>query len=132
MFEIDNIDELYALQKGLMEIRFNTSDVDWAVQGSPFLSHIHERLVESIIAYHDASGEPRKAQGWRDWRRFDTRAMERPAIRDYLVKMWNDLYTPEAKREAVTDQMRPFVFTDDDVTEMISEIEAEHGKASEI
>ncbi|WP_192580553.1 hypothetical protein [Micromonospora sp. ALFpr18c] len=41
MFEIDNVDELYALQKGLMEIRFNAADVDWAVKGSPFLSRVH-------------------------------------------------------------------------------------------
>ena len=130
MFEINDIDELYALQKGFMEIRFNTSDVDWAVQGSPFLSHLHERIVETIIAHYDASGEPLKAQGWRDWRRFETRAMERTAIRNYLAKMWKEFPTPEAKRESVADQMRPFTFSAEDVTEMIAEIEAAWRKQS--
>lgn len=130
MFEIDNIDELYALQKGLMEIRFNATDVDWAVKGSPFLSRVHERLVETIIAHHEEIGESRKAQGWRDWRRFEARAMERPAVRDYLAEMWDELPTPEVKRVAVVDQMRPFVFSDENVTEMIAEIETEWRKRS--
>jgi hypothetical protein len=130
MFEIDNIEELYALQKGLMEIRFNAAGVDWAIKGSPFLSHIHERLVEAIIAYHDANGEPRKAQDWHDWRRFETRVLEQPAIHDYLVKIWSELPTPEAKREAVADQMRPFTFSVDNVNDMVAEIETESRKQS--
>ncbi|GAA0229325.1 hypothetical protein GCM10010492_29690 [Saccharothrix mutabilis subsp. mutabilis] len=32
-----DIDELRVLQKGLVELRFLASDVDWAGQGSPLL-----------------------------------------------------------------------------------------------
>jgi len=124
MFEIDDIDELYALQKGLTEIRFKASDVDWAVQGSPILGRLHERILESIIAHHEASGEPRKAEEWRKWRRFETREFEWASIRRYLRSIWSEL-SPDEKRAAVVNQMRPFTCTENDVSGLISELDSE-------
>src|SRR6266571_6194255 len=122
MFEITDINELYALQKGLMEIRFNTTDVDWAVQGSPVLGQLHQRVVEAIIRYHERSGEHAKAEGWREWRRFDRRVLERTAIREYLRRQWSRLTTDAAKREAVNNQMRPFAFSENDVEDLLTEM----------
>jgi hypothetical protein len=124
MLQIDSLDDLMALNRALMEARYLARDVDWATRGSALLSEIHQRVVNAIIESHDSAGEPQKADSWRKWREFPTRAIEQIAIVEYLKEMWPRLQTSAAKREAVENQMRPFMYSGSDAQGMVARIEA--------
>lgn len=50
MLQVDDYQELLALNRALMEVRYLARDVDNATRGSSFLSNLHERVIDEIKA----------------------------------------------------------------------------------
>lgn len=123
MLTIEKYDELLALNRALMEVRYLARGVDSATRGSAFLSSIHSRVVDELVGYHESRGESHKADAWREWRRLATRNIERPSIVAHLVSMWPQLKTVEQKRKVVVNQARPFIFSDGEIGALIDQID---------
>src|SRR6266540_3301129 len=124
MLTIENYDDLLALNRALMEVRYLARDVDSATRGSGFLSSMHSRVIDELVGYHESRGESRKAETWREWRRLAARNIEKASIAAYLASVWPHLKTVEQKREVVVNQARPFTFSDDEISTLIVPIDA--------
>ncbi len=124
MLIIENYDDLLALNRALMEVRYLARDVDSATRGSAFLSSMHSRVIDELVGYHESRGESRKAETWHEWRRLTARNIEKASIATYLVSVWPHLKTVEQKREVVVNQARPFTFSDDEISALIEQIDS--------
>jgi hypothetical protein len=120
MLIIDNYDDLLALNRALMEVRYLASDIDPATRGSSFLSDVHSRVVDEIVAKAESSGNAKEVERWQSWRQFRARSIERLLLLDYLRSVWRSDAEPDQKRRVVTNQLRPFAFTDDDLDQLLS------------
>ena len=124
MLIIENYDDLLALNRALMEVRYLASDVDAATRGSSFLSDVHSRVVDEIVANAETSGNAKEVERWRNWRQFRARSVERPLLLGYLRSVWRGDAEPDQKRRVVTNQLRPFMFTEDDLEQLISVLDS--------
>lgn len=124
MLTIDKYDDLLALNRALMEVRYLARDVDSATRGSAFLSSIHSRVIAELVGHHESRGESRKAEAWHEWRRLAARNIEKASIIAYVVSVWPQLKTREQKREVVVNQARPFTFSDDEISALIEQIDS--------
>jgi hypothetical protein len=131
MLTIDSYDDLLALNRALMEVRYLARDVDSATRGSAFLSSVHSRIIDALIDYHDRRGESRKAEAWREWRQFAARSIEKESIVAYLASVWPHLTVTEQKREVAVNQARPFSFSDDEITALIEQIDSDVEKGAQ-
>lgn len=122
MLSISDRDELLALNKALMEVRYLAGMVDGAIRGSAFLSAVHDRVVDELENTARESGNIREAEQWEDWRRLDGRVLELPKIVEYLSHHWSGL-SLDARREALFNQLRPFKFSDEDVQRIATMID---------
>lgn len=123
MLQVDDYQELLALNRALMEVRYLAGDVDDATRGSSFLSCLHERLINEIKENLRMSGRDGEVAHWENWENFANRKIEPPLIAEYLVQDWAQLPSPEVKREAVRNQLRPFKFSTEDVQLMVQELD---------
>lgn len=131
MLTVESYDDLLALNRALMEVRYLASDVDSATRGSAFLSSMHSRIIDELIVYHESRGESGKAEAWHEWRRLAARRIETASITAYLASVWPHLKTVEQKREVVVNQARPFTFSDDEISDLIERVESELEKGAE-
>lgn len=123
MLQIDDYQELLALNRALMEVRYLARDVDGATRGSSFLSDLHERVIEAIKANLRVFGRDGEVASWERWEDFASRTVEPPLIADYLVQDWLQLPSREAKQKVVMNQLRPFKFSASDVQHMVQQLD---------
>lgn len=129
MLQVNDYQELLALNRGLMEVRYLARDVDNATRGSAFLSDLHERVIKAIKASLRASGQRGEVAAWERWEDFASRTVEPPLITEYLAQNWEHLVSPEVKREVVENQLRPFKFSAEDVQRVVRELDRRASEA---
>jgi hypothetical protein len=108
IFSIDSYDELRALHRALMEAKFSESPNDPAIQGSPLLSSISNRVVEALIAIEiTKEGEISRAK-WQEWRQLTPIRREYKIVRAKLRSeaAWKNWSSPE-KIKYVKDLISP-------------------------
>lgn len=122
MLTVDDYDELLALNRALMEVRYHADHVRADTRGSAHLTRVHVRVIDEIIIGLDNGGRAREADGWRNWRKFENREIERPEILRYLREVWSQLSSDEQRREVARNQMSPFEFSHEDVQRILAEV----------
>ena len=123
MLTVNDHNELLALNKALMYVRYLSNDMDPATRGSALLSELHARVIEEIIASARTSGRYGEVTGWEEWRALAGRKVELPMIVEHLSRDWARLASPELKRDVVRNQLRPFNFSEDDVERLVQELD---------
>jgi hypothetical protein len=123
VLEVSDYQDLLALNRALMEVRYLARDVDDATRGSSYLSRLHERVIEEIKESLHASGAPGQVVTWEKWQLLETREFEIGKVLEYLGPIWTRLSSADAKREVLTNQLRPFRFTENDVETLISRLD---------
>lgn len=131
MLTIESYDDLLALNRALMEVRYLAGNVDTATRGSAYLSSMHSRVIDELVAYHESHGESHRAETWHEWRRLAARRIEKASITAYLASVWPLLKTVKQKREVVVNQARPFTFSDDEIDGLIEQVESGLEKGAE-
>lgn len=123
MLEVSDYQELLALNRALMEVRYLARGVDDATRGSSHLSHVHERIIEAIKDSLRVAGTPGQVTTWEKWQQLRTREFEIQRVIEYLAPMWTRLASADAKREVLINQLRPFSFEENDVETLISRLD---------
>lgn len=123
MLEVTDYQDLLALNRALMEVRYLAREVDDATRGSAYLSRLHERVIEEIKESLRAAGTPGQVATWEKWQRLETREFEIQRVLEYLAPMWMRLPSMDAKREVLMSQLRPFKFAENDVQTLISQLD---------
>jgi len=123
MFTVTDYQELVALNRALMEVRYLADNVDDATRGSSFLSILHVRVVDAIKATLSESGNAGQLSDWEKWQLLENRERELPRIMKYLATFWPGLPSEEGKRSVMISMLRPFIFTDDDLQRLISQLD---------
>ncbi|MFI7213963.1 hypothetical protein [Micromonospora maritima] len=119
---VGNLNELFALNRALMETRFLADGVDAATRGSADLAHLHERVVESIKSSLISGGDTVGAARWVEWQQLERRVRELPAIVAYLETVWDLPLDDVSKRQAVENQLKPFSYPQEKLSELIRQL----------
>ncbi len=123
MLTVAEYQELLALNRALMEVRYLADNVDDATRGSAFLGNLHVRVIEEIKANLMASGKVGQVVEWERWQLLQTRTIELPRIIEYLSTLWYQLPSNKVKRDVLVNQLHPFKFGEDDIQRLVSELD---------
>lgn len=114
--------DLVALHRGLLEARFCAVANDPDVSGSPILSELHRRLVQTLRAIEIE--EKGTDSVWATWLKMDSTRREWSVAlgRASTCSIWGKL-SPEDMLRFVDDLLAPFLVDDAVRKEFVSEVE---------
>jgi hypothetical protein len=107
--------ELLALHRAIVEAKFGhdqANDVD--ILGSPLLSNLANRVVETLVAMETKTGKDSSAARWKKWRLLDPSRREWGIIAQRLKNcdQWKD-WTADERSKYLDCVISPFQLSDD-------------------
>ena len=108
---------LLNLHKALLEAKFHTKPENELVSGSPFIADIYIQVRDLLI-------ESDKGNQWKDWFQLRNRP-DRKKQAVILMKncnRWSNA-APGEKREIAGNYLAPFIFSDEELESVISEMD---------
>ncbi len=114
--------DLLNLHKGLLEARFNENPDNFHVAGSPILANIHEKIIKALISLSiEKYGEDK----WSEWLFIKNHNNYKEKVVKLITtynKGWSG-FSQVRKSEVLKDYLRPFIFDDNYIADVIVEID---------
>lgn len=126
---IDNYEELVALHRALLEVKFSGNCKDEVLPFSEFIANISNKVVDEIIEYNKQGKGNKLAttQDWVNWRVLEKNQPEWNAILENIQKIdeWRQSLKSE-KENTVKWLASPFILTEKSLNELITEGDNKH------
>ncbi|WP_406271966.1 hypothetical protein OHT93_22125 [Streptomyces sp. NBC_00191] len=116
--------ELEVLASALVRMKFDEVEVPEPYFGSPVLSVVHNRILESLIVGSRESGDEGRARRWEEWREWAGREFEREVIISYAasLSMW-DGWSRDQQIEILGVYCSPFSVSIEDLEDLRWEVD---------
>ncbi|MBE1877495.1 hypothetical protein [Myceligenerans pegani] len=123
-----SIAEREALVSALVRLKFNEDEVPEPYFGSPFVGEALLKLLASVIAESEEAGDLGRARRWKFWQDWSIRGYERQIVVKHAasVQAWASWSTGE-RRNFLRHCAAPFLLSDADLDDLITEVEAAKG-----
>lgn len=110
---------LLNLHKILLEAKFHPKPENAEVSGSPFLAGLYQEVVSALL-------QSEKASEWENWLQLKNRTdyRQRAILQMRTCREWKSAI-PEAKRRLAQIRLVPFLYTEQELEEVIKEAEKE-------
>lgn len=126
MLKFDDINEVSALHKALVEAKFSPCPINGEIAGSPIIADISNRVYDELCCLQE---KKRKGTGkdFQNWRRIKTDKGYRGFRRTAVISARKDLRlkgaTQAEKRAVAKCYLSPFTCTESELDEFIDEVE---------
>ena len=126
MLKFDDINEVSALHKALVEAKFSHCPINGEIAGSPIIADISNRVYDELCEMQE---KRKKGAGkdWQNWRRIKTEKGYRGFRRTAVMSARKDLRLKEAaqaeKRAIAKCYLSPFTCTESGIDEFLDEVE---------
>ncbi len=119
-FVVENLSELFALQRVFREAKFCVEPDDVEVADSPVVAKLFQRLIATLVAHEiERDGEGAR-QRWAEWLAIDESLDEWGAsIRRARTNTLWDTFSVDERKEYVKLLLSPFTLTPDGVDRFI-------------
>ena len=114
--------ELHALHRAIMSAKSTPNPVDPAINGSPHIASVANRVLDLIIEVEQESSE--RVRLWGEWRTIDNSRREWKVAFDFIdYKKWSTWDT-RRKREFAMILLSPFKFDEQVLAEFVAEADS--------
>lgn len=114
--------ELHALHRAIMSAKFTPNPEDPAINGSPHIASVANRVLDLIIEVEQKSSEGVRL--WEEWRTIDNSRREWRVAFDFMdYKKWST-WDARRKREFARIVLSPFKFDEQVLAEFVAEAES--------
>ncbi|WP_020393248.1 hypothetical protein [Kribbella catacumbae] len=119
------VEELETLASALVRLKFEDGVPPEPYFGSPRLAVAHRRIVDSIILESARIGDLGRAERWKSWQRWSSRAHEKDVVVRYAssLSIWDE-WTEGQRLDVLRSCSAPFALSEDELEELRNEIES--------
>ena len=117
--------EREALVSALVRLKFNEGEVPEPYFGSPLVGEALLKLLASVIAESEETGDLERARRWRSWQDWSVREYERQIVVKHAasVQSWAS-WTAGERRGFLRHCAAPFALSDVAVDDLIADVES--------